>query len=147
MKSIRIARGKAAWRAWGALWLALMLAPAVVRGGELEDRGLPVGADGVITPTNLGPKEVWPLRIERGTIVCIENAVFISDGHTSYPLNGLAKALTRNDPKDRKPLEDIWLVDEKTLADVRASGVKVQMIRADITPVLTRAVDWCRLRR
>jgi hypothetical protein len=96
-----------------------------------------VGADGVITPALLGPNEVWPFRIERGTIVCIEDAVFISDGHTSYPLNGPAKALTRHDPKDRKPLADIWLVDQKTLDDVKDSGIKVQMIRMNISPART----------
>jgi len=98
----------------------------------------------VITRANLGPGEVWPLRIERGTFVCKGKAVFISDGSTAYPLNGSARALTRSEPEGRRPLEDIWLVDEKTLAGVKASGMKVKMIRHDISPVLNRGVDWCR---
>ena len=57
-----------------------------------------------------------------------------------------ARALGRKDPKGRRPLEDIWLVDEKALADLRASGVKVKMIRIDISPVLSRGVAWCRSR-
>jgi len=124
-----------------------MLAPVVATGGEFEDRGTSVGADGVITRATLGPSEAWPLQIERGKFVCKGNAVFISDGSTSYPLNGEAQALTRKDPKGRRPLEDIWLVDEKTLAGVKASGVKVKMIRVDISPVLNRGVAWCRSRR
>jgi hypothetical protein len=125
----------------------VLLAPVVAMGGEFEDRGTPVGDDGVITRANIGPSEVWPLKIERGKVVCIGDAVFISDGTTAYPLNGDAQALTRKDSKGRRPLEDIWLVDEKTLADVKASGVKVKMIRVGISPVLNRAVEWCRLRR
>ena len=124
----------------------LMLAPVVATGGEFEDRGTAVGADGVITRANLGPSEAWPLQIERGKFVCIGKAVFISDGSTSYPINGDAQALTRKDPKGRRPLEDIWLVDEKTLAGVKASGIKVKMIRVDISPVLNRGVAWCRSR-
>jgi hypothetical protein len=129
------------------VWLALVLAPVVAAGGELEDRGSPAGADGVIKQGNLGPGEVWPLRIDRGTFVYKGKAVFISDGRTEYPLNGAAQGLTRRDPKGRRPLEDIWLVDDKALAGVRASGVKVKMIRVDISPVLTRGVQWCRSRR
>jgi hypothetical protein len=129
------------------VWLVLVLAPMVATGGELEDRGSPAGADGVITPANLGPNEVWPLRIDRGTFVCKGKAVFISDGGTKYPLNGAAQGLTRRDPKGRRPLEDIWLVDEKALAGVKASGIKIKMIRVDISPVLNRGVAWCRNRR
>ena len=62
----------------------------------------------------------------------------------SAPLNGAAQALTRKDPKGRHPLEEIWLVDEKNLAGAKASGVKVEMIRVDISPVLNRGVGWCR---
>jgi hypothetical protein len=125
----------------------LVFAPVVARDGESEDRGSPVGADGVITRANLGPNEVWPLRIERGKLVCDGKAVFISDGATAYPLNGAAQALTRRYPKGRRPLEDIWLVDEKSLAGLKASGVKLKMIRVDISPVLDRGVKWCRNRR
>lgn len=100
----------------------------------------------MITRANLGPSEVWPLKIERGTFVCKGKAVFISEGATAYPLNGLAQALTRRYPKQRRPLEDIWLVDEKALAGVKAAGVKVKMIRVDISPVLNRGVKWCRSR-
>jgi hypothetical protein len=71
----------------------------------------------------------------------------LSDGSTAYPLNGVARALTRKEPKGRQPLEDIWLVDEKTLAGAKASGVKVKTIRVDISPVLNRGVNWCRSRR
>jgi hypothetical protein len=59
----------------------------------------------------------------------------------------LAQALTRRHPKDRRPLEDIWLVDEKALAGVKAAGIKVKMIRVEISPVLNRGVKWCRSRR
>ena len=128
-------------------WLVLALVPAVATGGEFEDRGTAAGGDGVITPANLGPNEVWPLRIERGTFVCKGKAVFISDGHTAYPLNGAAQGLTRKDAKDRRPLADIWLVDEKALAGLKTSGVKVRMIRVDISPVLNRGVKWCRSKR
>lgn len=147
VKSIRVdGGGRAASQAWAVVWLVLVLAPVVATGGEFEDRGSPAGADGVITRANLGPGEVWPLHIERGTFLCKGKAVFISDGPTAYPLNGAAQALTRADPKGRRPLEDIWLVDEKTLAGTRASGVKVKMIRMDISPVLSRGVAWCRSR-
>jgi len=122
----------------------LVLAPAVATGGQLDDRGSAVGDDGVITRADLGTNEVWPLRIEQGKIVCNGKAVFIADGPTAYPLNGAAQALTRKDPKGRRPLEDIWLVDDKALAGVKASGGKVKMIRVDISPVLDRGVAWCR---
>ena len=147
MKANRGAGCGACSRARALVWLVLLLAPVVATAGELEDRGTPVGADGVITRANLGPGEVWPLRIDRGTFVCKGKAVFISDGRTAYPLNGAAQGLMRKDPKDRRPLEEIWLVDEKALAGVRASGIKVKMIRVDISPVLTRGVEWCRRRR
>jgi len=139
--------GRAVVRVWATVWLALMLAPAVVAGRDLDDRGIPVGDDGVITRANLGPTEPWPLRIDRGKFVCIDDAVFISDGGTAYPLNGPARALTRSDPSARRPLEDIWLTDDKTLAAARADGIKVKMIRVDIGPVLKRGVNWCRSRR
>jgi hypothetical protein len=147
VKSIRADGGGVASRACALVWLVLVLMPVVARGGESEDRGSPVGADGVITRANLGPSEVWPLRIEQGKIVCNGQAVFISDGPIAYPLNGAAQALTRRDPKGRRPLEDIWLVDEKSLTGLKASGVKVKMIRVDISPVLDRGVKWCRSRR
>jgi Protein of unknown function (DUF2511) len=143
VKSIGADVGRVASQARALVWLVL-LAPVVATGGEFEDRGTPADADGVITRVNLGPGEGWPLRIERGTFVCEGKAVFISDGTTAYPLNGAAQALTRKDPKGRRPLEDIWLVDEKTLAGARGSGVKVKMIRVDISPVLNRGVAWCR---
>jgi len=130
-----------------AVLLALMLAHPGVTAGESEDRGVPIGDDGVITRANLGPDEAWPLRIDSGKFVCKDDAIFISDGQTAYPLNGPAKAIARTAPKGHRPLEDIWLPDEKTLADVKASGVKVQMIRVDITPVLKRGKAWCRYRR
>ena len=147
MKSIRVDGGRAASRACALACLVLMLAPVVAAGGETEDLGSPVGADGVITRANLGPAEVWPLKIERGTFVCKGKAVFISDSATAYPLNGLAQALTRRHPKDRRPLENIWLVDEKALAGVKAAGIKVKMIRVDISPVLNRGLRWCRSQR
>ena len=134
-------------RARALVWLVVLLAPVVATAGELEDRGTPVGADGVITRANLGPAEVWPLRIDQGTLVCKGKAVFISDGGTSYPLNGPAQALTRREPKGRGPLTDIWLVDDKALADMKAKGIKVKMVRVDISPVLTRGVKWCATRR
>jgi hypothetical protein len=129
------------------VWLVLVLAPVVATSGEFEDRGTPWGADGVITRANLGPNEIWPLRIEHGKFVCNGKAVFISDGCTAYPLNGVAPALTRTNPKGRRPLEYIWLVDDKNLAGLKASGVKVKMIRVDISPVLDRGVQWCRNQR
>ena len=113
MKSIRIDGGAAASRTCALACLVLVLAPVLATGGETEDLGSPIGADGVITKANLGPSEVWPLKIERGTFVCKGKAVFISDGVTAYPLNGLAQALTRRYPKNRKPLEDVWLVDRE----------------------------------
>lgn len=128
-----------------ALASALLLSPAT--GADFEDRGLAVGADGVITRSNLGADEAWPLRIKSGTFVCIEDAVFISDGTTEYPLNGRAQALTRSHPQGRRPLEDIWLADEKTLTDRKAPGVKLKMVRFSISPVLNRGVKWCRVRR
>ena len=124
----------------------LLLTTAVVATAEMEDRGVPVGADGVIAPVNVSPREAWPLKIPRGTFTCDGKAVFISDGTTSYPLNGAAQALLRQSAAGRAPLEDIWLVDEKTLAGVKRSGVKAKTIRMDISPVLTRGVDWCRVR-
>ena len=134
-------------RARALVWLVLLLAPVVTAAGEFEDRGTPVGADGVITRANLGPGEVWPLRIDQGTLVCKGKAVFISDGGMAYPLNGPAQALTRREPKGRRPLTDIWLVDDKALADLKAKGIKLKMIRIDISPVLTRGVKWCATRR
>ena len=144
---MRINGGGRASQARAVVWLVLMLAPVAATGGEFLDRGSAVAADGVITRANLGPNEVWPLRIEQGKIICKGDAVFISDGGTEYPLNGRAQALTRKDPKGRHPLTDIWLVDEKTLGSLKAAGVKVSMVRMDISPVLTRGVKWCRSRR
>ena len=147
VKSSRGDGGGVRSRACALVWLVLLLAPVVAMSGEFEDRGTPVGADGVITRANLGPGEVWPLRIDQGKLVCNGKAVFISDGSTAYPLNGPAQALTRRDPKGRHPLTDIWLVDDKTLADLKAAGVKVKMVRVDISPVLNRGVKWCRTRQ
>jgi len=147
VKSSRGDGGGVRSRAYALVWLVLLLAPVAAAAGELEDRGSPVGADGVITRANLGPSEVWPLRIDQGTFVCKGKAVFISDGGTSYPLNGAAEALARREPKGRRPLTDIWLVDDKALADLKAKGIKVKMIRIDISPVLTRGVKWCETRR
>jgi len=142
-----VGAGAHASRALVVVCFVLALAPVAATGGQFKDRGAPVGADGLITRANLGPGEVWPLRIERGKFICDGKAVFIAEGDTAYPLNGLAQALTRKDPKGRRPLEDIWLVDEKTLADMKAAGIKVKMVRVDISPVLTRAVKWCGRRR
>jgi len=144
MKSLRVDEDRPARRASRLVWLVLVLAPVVASGGEFEDRGSSVGADGVITRATLGPGQVWPLRIEQGRIVCHGEADINADGPTAYPLNGAAQALTRKDPKGRRPLEDIWLVDEETLAGVKASGFKVKMVRMDISPVLNRGVEWCR---
>src|SRR5262249_10545446 len=143
----RVDGGRAASRAIALVSFVLVLAPMVATGGESEDRGTPVGPDGLIKRANLGPSETWPLRIEQGTIVCNGQAVFISDGPPEYPLNGAAQALTRTNPKGRRPLENIWLVDDKNLAGLKASGVKVKLIRVDISPVLDRGVKWCRSRR
>jgi hypothetical protein len=145
--SARINACGRASRARAVVWLVLMLAPVVTTGGEFQDRGTTIAADGVITRADLGPNEVWPLRIGQGRIICKTDAVFISDGHTEYPLNGRAQALTRKDPKGRRPLTDIWLVDERTRDGLKAAGVKVRMVRMDISPVLTRGVEWCRSRR
>lgn len=128
----------------GSCWCSRLCSPRAV---NFEDRGTPVGADGVSTRANLCPNEIWPLRIGQGKFVCNGKAVFISDGSTAYPLNGVARALTRTNPKGRRPLEDIWLVDDKNLAGLKASGVKVKMIRVDISPVLDRGVQWCRNQR
>jgi len=65
--------------------ITLLLAAPVATASDLEDRGVPVRDDGVITRANLGPHEAWPLRIERGKFVCVGDAVFISDGETKSP--------------------------------------------------------------
>lgn len=121
----------------------MLLVAARVPAG-FEDSGAPIGSDGVITPANLGEREAWPLTIGRATFVCEDGGVFLSDGKISYPVNGAAKGLMRKDPTGRRPLEDIWLSDTKTAADLRAAGQHVEEVRPDISPILKRGIDFCR---
>jgi hypothetical protein len=109
-------------------------------------RGVPVGKDGVITPANLDARETWPLTIERVTVVCEGEAVFLSDGKTQYPLNGVAKTLARTHPEHRRPLEEIWRRDEQVMKGLRDAPVDVEVVRVNITPVLSRGEQWCRSR-
>jgi hypothetical protein len=127
------------------MMLAIGLAlPAVAQFGA---RGAPVGTDGVISPTNLDPGETWPLTIPRATFVCEGEAVFLSDGKTQYPLNGHAKTLAGTHPENRRPLEDVWLPDEKVIDSKKRGAAAVDMVRVNITPVLDRGVRWCRERQ
>src|SRR5678816_1039897 len=105
-------------------------------------RGVPVGKDGVITPANLDARETWPLTIERVTVVCEGEAVFLSDGKMQYPLNGVAKTLARTHPEHRRPLEDIWRRDEQVMKGLRDAPVDVEVVRVNITPVLSRGEQW-----
>jgi len=127
-----------------ACLLVLTLATAVH--ADVGARGVPVGKDGVITPANLDEREIWPLTIERATIVCEGEAVFLSDGTMQYPLNGVAKTLTRTHPEHRRPLEDIWRRDEQVMKGLRDAPVDVEIVRVNITPVLSRGERWCRSR-
>lgn len=136
MSAKRVSQG-----AWAAV--ILLLGAAHVQAG-FEDSGAPIGSDGVITPANLGEREVWPLTIKRATFVCEDGGVFVSDGKISYPVNGTAKGLMRKDPTGRRPLEDIWLADTKTAADLQAAGQPVEVVRPDISPILKRGIDYCR---
>ena len=129
-----------------ALLLVAMLGWVPAAGAQFEARGLPVGKDGAITPANLDAREAWPLTIERGTFVCEDEAVFISDGKVQYPLNGVAKTMARTYPKDRRPLEDIWRRDEKVMERLKDGAAPVAVVRINITPVLERGVQWCRTR-
>jgi hypothetical protein len=123
--------------------IALFIGAAPASAG-FEDSGAPIGSDGVITPANLGEREVWPLTIKRATFVCKEGGVFLSDGKISYPVNGTAKGLMREDPTGRRPLEDIWLSDTKTAAELQEAGQPVEVVRPDISPILKRGIDFCR---
>lgn len=126
------------------LAVALVVASGFAVHAGFTDRGAPVGADGAISAENLGENEIWPLTIERGTFRCQGGAVFVVAGGTAYPLNGAAKGLTRQDSTGRRPLEEIWKADDRTAKDLRASGVAVETVRLDITPVLQRGEAWCR---
>jgi hypothetical protein len=131
----------------GRLAAGLILALGVAAHGDFTDRGAPVGDDGVISADNLGENEVWPLTIVRGTFRCEGTAVFIVSDGIAYPLDGAAKALMRQAPGGRKPLEEIWKADAKAATDLRASGVAVEVVRLDITPVLQRGSRWCQEHR
>ena len=109
-------------------------------------KGLPVGDDGVITKANLDGNETWPLTIDRATLVCDGEAVFLSDGKTQYPLNGVAKTLARQHPEHRRPLEEIWRRDDEVMKGLHDAPAGVQVVRINITPVLTRGEQWCRRR-
>ena len=124
----------------------LVLALATAAHAAFGARGVPVGKDGVITPSNLDAQETWPLTVERATFVCEGEAVFLSDGKTQYPLNGVAKTLARTHPEHRKPLEDIWRRDEAVMKGIHDAPVEVEVVRINITPVLTRGEKWCRQR-
>lgn len=130
----------------GFIAVALVVGTAGPAAAQFRAGGLPVGKDGVITPANLGADEVWPLTIERATFVCEEGAVFVSDGTTQYPLNGVAKTLARTQPAHRRPLEDIWRRDEKSMQGLKKEGAAVSVVRLNITPVLARGERWCRQR-
>lgn len=133
-------------RACAASLLALAFAPGAAPATEFEARGIPVGENGGISRANLDPREAWPLTIERGTFVCEGEAVFLSDGKTQYPLNGVAKTLATTHPEHRRPLEDIWRPDEESMRGMQRGPVKVDMVRVNISPVLSRGVAWCRKR-
>ena len=137
-----------AWRTRSAAMaiLALALAPALAGAGEFGARGLPIGKDGVVSKANLDAGEQWPLTIPRATVVCEDEAVFLAADGIQYPLNGVAKTLAKTHPDHRRPLEEIWMPDEKTMQGMEGAQVKVEMVRVDITPVLERAVAWCRRR-
>jgi len=124
--------------------LVLTLASAAYAGVGAE--GVPLGKDGVITPANLDEREVWPLTIERATFVCEGEAVFLSDGKTQYALNGVAKRLAAAHPEHRRPLEDIWRRDEQVMKGIHNAPVDVDVVRINITPVLSRGEQWCRPR-
>jgi hypothetical protein len=138
--SIRFATGAPAL----ALGVVLGLAGAVH--ADFGARGVPVGEDGIITRANLDPNEAWPLTIERATFVCDGEAVFLSDGTTQYPLNGVAKTLARVHPEHRRPLEEIWRRDEKVTRGLKDAGQPIEIVRVNITPVLNRGTQWCRTR-
>jgi hypothetical protein len=124
---------------------SMLLAAALhAHAADFEARGLPVGGDGVITRANLDASEDWPLTIERGTFVCDGDAVFVSDGATQYPLNGVAKTLAKTHPRNRRPLEDIWRRDEDAMQSAKRGAPAMDMVRVNITPVLERGVAWCR---
>jgi hypothetical protein len=128
------------------LALLVVLALATTVTAAFEGRGVPVGKDGVITPSNLDARETWPLTIERATFVCEGEAVFLSDGKTQYPLNGVAKTLARTHPEHRRPLEDVWRRDEQVMKGLHDAPVDVAVVRVNITPVLRRGEQWCRSR-
>ena len=128
----------------GATSLSLLLTGASYAGFDAQ--GLPVGKDGVITRANLDANETWPLTIDRAKFVCHGQAVFLSDGTSQYPLNGVAKTLARQHPEHRRPLEDIWRRDEAVMKNLHDAPVGVQVVRINITPVLTRGERFCRQR-
>ena len=124
--------------------MVLALASAAYAG--VGAQGVPVGKDGVITPANLDARETWPLTIERATFVCDGEAVFLSDGKTQYALNGVAKNLAVTQPEHRRPLEDIWRRDDEVMKGLHDAPAGVEIVRINITPVLTRGERWCRER-
>jgi hypothetical protein len=128
----------------GVTLSALLLAGASQAG--FGARGVPVGDDGVITKANLDAGEVWPLTIERATFVCDGEAVFLSDGKTQYPLNGVAKTLASQHPEHRRPLEEIWRRDDEVMKGLHDGPAGVKVVRINITPVLSRGEQWCRRR-
>jgi hypothetical protein len=125
---------------------AIVIAGVVPGAAQFRAEGLPVGENGVITPANLGANETWPLTIERATFVCEGGAVFVSDGTTQYPLNGVARTLASAQPTGRRPLEDIWRRDEKVMQGLKKERAPVGVVRLNITPVLARGERWCRQR-
>ena len=128
----------------GTMWLVLLATGASYAGFDAQ--GVAVGKDGVITKANLDANETWPLTIERATFVCDGDAVFLSDGTTQYPLNGVAKTLARQHPEHRRPLEDIWRRDEAVMKNLHDAPVAVEVVRINITPVLSRGERFCRQR-
>jgi len=127
-------------------FVLVLLAFALPVSAGFEKSGLPVGEKGVITAANLDAQEAWPLTIERATFVCEGEAVFLSDGTTQYPLNGVAKTLARTHPEHRRPLEDIWRRDEQVMQGMHDAPVDVNVVRVNITPVLRRGEAFCRSR-
>jgi hypothetical protein len=125
------------------LWLAMVLAVAPGVHAQFRERGAPVGKDGVITRANLDADEVWPLTIDRATFVCEGDGVFLAAGGVQYPLNGVAKTLAATHPAHRKPLEDIWRRDERAMRGMEDAPIKLDVVRVDITPVLSRGIAWC----
>jgi hypothetical protein len=82
----------------------------------------------------------WPLTVDHGRVGCDGMAAwFKTDDDTKYGLNGFA-----SEANGYSAIEPIWAVDQKTMAEFRAAGLKDgPTLRINIGDMIQEALKFC----